>query len=298
MSQFIEYARHMNADEHTLQWVERVITKHLQKNEERTEEIEHIIDFLVSPSAPKRISRMSFKEAKASAEKWIKAQAKKGDGTIEAKKDTQVVLDFKDGFKFVKLVGENAYKREGFLMRHCVAGYFGKSVEIFSLRDADNMPHCTVEKDVQIKGKGNGDISPKYIDYVVRFLEHTGMKVRDSEMAHLVYEPVKFGAYAKQKLYRDRYAVKGTKIEYRDDVVILPTLKSVTDYSGEKIVLLDGDLRAIEKTKLNLPQLTEVSGSVYVQQGATFTAPVLTEVSCSVYVQQGGKLNAPKLKKK
>jgi hypothetical protein len=44
-----------------------------------------------------------------------------------------------------------------------------------------------MEKDQQVKGKGNGDIHPKYVDYVVKFLEHTGMTVGDGEMRHLGY---------------------------------------------------------------------------------------------------------------
>ena len=72
-------------------------------------------------------------------------------------------------------------------MSHCVGGYYGNGKEIYSLRDKDNIPHCTMEKDQQIKGKGNGDIHPKYINYVVKFLEHVGMTVGDSEMKHLGY---------------------------------------------------------------------------------------------------------------
>jgi len=41
--------------------------------------------------------------------------------------------------------------------------------------------------------------------------------------------------------------------------------------------------------------LTEVSGYVDVQEGATFTAPALTEVSGSVYVQEGATFTAPAL---
>jgi hypothetical protein len=85
--------------------------------------------------------------------------------------DYEVILDFKDGFKFVKLLSESCYQREGKLMSHCVASYYGRSVEIYSLRDSSNNPHCTIEKDRQIKGKGNGKIDLKYIDYVVKFLE-------------------------------------------------------------------------------------------------------------------------------
>ncbi len=182
---YLKYAQHINADEFVQKWVKTTLKNHLEKETPSTEEVEHILDYMVATGD--KISKMSYKEAKSNADKWMKAQQKKGNGIIELPEDTEVVLDFKDGFKIVKLVGENAYKREGFLMSHCVASYFGRDVEIYSLRDKDNIPHATMEKDQQIKGKGNGDIHPKYIDYVVKFLEHVGMTVGDSEMKHLGY---------------------------------------------------------------------------------------------------------------
>jgi hypothetical protein len=38
-------------------------------------------------------------------------------------------------------------------MSHCVASYYGRDVEIYSLRDNKNLPHCTVEENKQVKGK-------------------------------------------------------------------------------------------------------------------------------------------------
>jgi hypothetical protein len=62
-------------------------------------------------------------------------------------------------------------------MSHCVASYYGRDTVIYSLRDSNNNPHCTIEDGNQIKGKGNGSVDPKYIDYVVKFLEKLGMTV-------------------------------------------------------------------------------------------------------------------------
>src|SRR5262249_15447219 len=122
---------------------------------------------------------------------------------------------FKDGFKIVQLVGKNAYEREGYLMRHCVASYHGSSKEIYSLRDQDDMPHCTMEKDQQIKGKGNGNIHPKYVGYVVKFLEHAGMTVGDSEMRHLGYINIeKFKEYLSKdtKCFNGKYVPEDEKL--------------------------------------------------------------------------------------
>ncbi len=185
MQQYTNYAKHIGADEYLLKWVSTVLKNELKREIKTTEEVEHILDYMVQCN--KKVERMSYAQAKKLTEAWDKTQQKKGNNIEESPSDTEVVLDFKDGFKIVKLIGENAYKREGFLMRHCVGGYYGRDVEIYSLRDKDNIPHATMEKNQQIKGKGNGDIHPKYVDYVVKFLEYIGMTVGDSEMKHLGY---------------------------------------------------------------------------------------------------------------
>jgi len=134
--------------------------------------------------------------------------------------DIELIKDFGDGFKIIKLVGENAYKREGFLMRHCVGSYYGRRVEIYSLRDKENMPHCTMERDQQIKGRGNGSINPKYIKYIVAFLEEMGMSVGDSEMKNLGYvniEIIKAKLHPeKNRFYNDKYLFQEATF-YGDD---------------------------------------------------------------------------------
>jgi len=101
------------------------------------------------------------------------------------------VFEYKDGFNIVKLISEDSYKREGKLMSHCVASYANKESEIFSLRDAKNNPHCTIEikeNEVrQIKGKGNGSISPKYVHHILEFLEFKNLKINKHDMLKLGY---------------------------------------------------------------------------------------------------------------
>jgi len=223
MEQYIEYAKHLSANKEVLNWVETNLTNYIKKQESTNQtEVEHIIDYLVSDSAPKRLKKMSYEEAKKNTDKWNKALIKKGNDILEVGSDVEIIKDFGDGFKIVKLVGENAFKREGFLMRHCVASYFSGNTNIYSLRDKDNMPHCTMEENQQIKGKGNGSINPRYIKYVVAFLEEIGMTVGDNEMKNLGYVNVEdlkdefnFGA-----LYNDKYIYKEDikRLENKDDV--------------------------------------------------------------------------------
>lgn len=185
--EIIKYAKGMNCAQDVFDWIEKHLAAHLKKNDLEQGEVEHIIDYFASDKRPERLAKMSYEQAKANTEKWNKALAKKGKDIEELEADVELLKDFGDGFRIVKLVGESAYKREGFLMAHCVASYFGKNKEVYSLRDAKNMPHATLEKDQQIKGKGNGSISPKYIHYIVEFLKEIGMSVGDSEMENLGY---------------------------------------------------------------------------------------------------------------
>jgi hypothetical protein len=219
IQQYIDYAQHIGADEYLLDWIDTTLKNYLLEHQPSIDEVEHILDYLVQTD--KKISKMSYDQARVLSDKWTKSLQKKGANIIEKPEDIEIVLDFKDGFKVVKLVGKNAYKREGYLMRHCVADYYGREVEVYSLRDKDNMPHATMEKDQQIKGKGNGNIHPKYVDYVVKFLEYIGMTVGDSEMLHLGYiSTEKFiddlGEECKTKLFLGKYLPKNEKLIDKD----------------------------------------------------------------------------------
>lgn len=174
-------------------WANTALRAYLEKHSPEVAEVEHILDFLNSDKAPKRLRRMSYAQAKLSAAKWVKALAKKGKN-IDDSNAIRPVIKFKDGFKLVRLLGKEAFEREGSLMSHCVASYYGKNdSKIYSLRDPNNIPHCTIEivkqegKVQQIKGKGNGSIHPKYIRKVLYILKKFGMKVRESELSNLGY---------------------------------------------------------------------------------------------------------------
>jgi hypothetical protein len=89
---------------------------------------------------------------------------------------------------------DKALKEEGELMGHCVSRYTDDVVNgnsrIFTLRDAKGKPHVTIETNpakgieetdesrtdyhdvAQIKGKGNGEVSPKYRAEVIDFLNN------------------------------------------------------------------------------------------------------------------------------
>jgi len=205
-------------DQEVKEWINTTLNAYLKKNEENQSEIEHILDFLTSDRAPKRLRRMSYVQAKEGSAKWLKSLIKKGNNITEVEgKDITVEIDFKDGFKLVKLVSSDSFKREGNLMGHCVASYFGKEGEVYSLRDSRNQPHCTIEvqggrNDInQVKGKGNGSIHPAYVEYIMKSLEHFGMNIRESELRNLGYEDLEEVTPGLTKFLKDNFMGIKTK---------------------------------------------------------------------------------------
>ena len=179
-----------------IKWMDTVLAAQFKKQPESDTrvEIEHIIDFIVSDAAPKSLQMTSFDQMQEKARKWVEDLQKQGACIAETEADTEIVHDFGDGFKLVKLLGKAAFDREGSLMRHCVASYYGKSgIQVFSLRDAQNKPHCTMDitskngRVNQIKGKGNGSVHPKYINYMITILQKLGKEVNEHDVANLGY---------------------------------------------------------------------------------------------------------------
>lgn len=142
-------------------------------------DVDHIMDWLGSDDAirhRRQIHKVSVPDAIMLSEKWTKKLNKKSTDK-ETSEDIDVVLSFKNGFSVVKLKSEQAYRREGLLMQHCVASYFTMRPEstIFSIRDEKNKPLCTIEEDStgiipQIKGSENENPNPSFYPFLFEFL--------------------------------------------------------------------------------------------------------------------------------
>lgn len=195
IEKYLELIEGEKKDEVVL-WTSTVLKNYLKKQPENRIEIEHILDYLKSNKSPSRLKKMSYDQAKRKADEWNKSLQKKGKDLVETEEDVEDFL-IKDDYRIVKLKSKNSYQREGNLMSHCVASYYGKKeVEIYSLRDNKNEPHCTIEiqknKDKkyinQIKGKGNSLVSPKYINPVLDFLKLLNHDIREIELKQLGYQ--------------------------------------------------------------------------------------------------------------
>jgi len=210
MSEILSYAVLLNSNQETISWLTTTGAKAIKLKKATDSELEHIVDYFNSKSAPKRFLKMSFVDAKRKAAEWSKANQKKGKNLEDDDCDTETIHDFMDGTKIVKLINPKACKREGFLMSHCVGGYVpSENVHIYSYRDKNNMPHATFEVQkrsneiVQIKGKGNGAIHPKYIHPILAFLKSIGMEIRPRDMRNLGYHHMEKEELELLKLWPD-----------------------------------------------------------------------------------------------
>ncbi len=148
------------------------------------------------------INTFSYESAVKAADEWHQLQFKPADESRIGKYTTKdVVYDFRNGYTMVRVPSEDL-NEEGTQMGHCVGGYCdwvqSGATEIYSLRDAQNKAHVTIElsgdtmsavmsrgqspgKSVeQIKGKENKPPIGKYSDMIREFLAQTDWDYKDS----------------------------------------------------------------------------------------------------------------------
>jgi hypothetical protein len=179
-------------------YINNIMKKYIENEKNANQgELEHIIDLFNAKQVDERILKIPVKTAIEKSKKWVKKLSEQAGAIPETECDTEIVHDFNNGFKFVKLLSKSTYAREGKLMSNCVLSYFGRNdVLIYSLRDKLNKPHCTLEVKIennyvnQIKGKGKGSVHPKYIKYVLFMLQKLGQKLRSSELTYLGYDEI------------------------------------------------------------------------------------------------------------
>lgn len=146
------------------------------------DKIDHVIDYLKSDEAPKRLDALTVPEAMKQADAWTKMLTKKKVNPLDAAEGEEIIKKYSDGFTWRKLTNEAALSREGTEMGHCVGSYWrevesGKT-QIYSLRDNKNQPHVTIEVSddslVQIKGKGNAAVASQYRAHAQNFVRELG----------------------------------------------------------------------------------------------------------------------------
>ena len=153
--------------------------------------LEHILDFFKNHPNPPRLERMSVDNVVQAADdavsRYNAAQAKQAR-QVEDNPGVKTLMEFHGGYRFVELTNQKALDREGSLMGHCVGSLHGcyikdQSRRIFSLRDAENEPHVTIEvtshdmETTEIKGRSNDAPVRRYWPMIHEFIAKYGIKV-------------------------------------------------------------------------------------------------------------------------
>ena len=160
-------------------------------------DIRYISDYLNGANEfPQDLWEKSLNEMFALAEEWHNTL--KGVESTGDYQNKEVVYKFNNGFTIVGVNTENDLGVEGEKMGHCVGSYCddvasGRTT-IYSLRDARNEPHATIEilptlplgrsrsrgTVEQIKGKGNAPPVEKYRPMIKQWLETTDFTYENS----------------------------------------------------------------------------------------------------------------------
>jgi len=171
-----------------------------QPDSELKEKVSHIRDWLVAakqqePAFIQNLYPMDLTSAFNKAQKYFAKQNQRNSNIIEDDTDTKTLMRFDNGMRIVQLMTQNALKYEGAQMGHCAgAGAYDHGINsnvlaVYSLRDAQNEPHATMQALVegnsnalfQCKGKENKPVIEKYMPMLQQFL--TQQKFRLMERA-------------------------------------------------------------------------------------------------------------------
>ncbi|MDP6705719.1 MAG: PcfJ domain-containing protein [Alphaproteobacteria bacterium] len=140
-----------------------------------------LLKFLDRPGAGldvHRLPRLSFPAALALARRAEAVER------AAAKADDALML-FPDGYRIVVLDSRREFKKEGSQMRNCAADYWkGRSpgTEVLSLRSPTDRPCVTMEiadgnKLLQIKGRANNPVAPRYRGYIRAFIRALELRI-------------------------------------------------------------------------------------------------------------------------
>ncbi len=125
------------------------------------------------------ISKLSVPDAMIKQEAWHE-KLKASNAVYSMEDGISEELKCSNGLTWYSLTGKASLNREGELMGHCVGSYYyevrDNRKQVFTLRDAKNIPHVTIEvnksKIKQIKGKANLEVVEKYRSAILDFFAY------------------------------------------------------------------------------------------------------------------------------
>lgn len=125
----------------------------IRPTDEFARKVAEVIDWINDWSAENPGSRINFtwEQAVAASDRWHRELARQGQHGEETfdHEGIAVIREYPNGFRWVDVRTSECLSREGGRMGHCVGSYHRNvssgETRIFSLRDAKNRPHVTIE---------------------------------------------------------------------------------------------------------------------------------------------------------
>lgn len=253
----------------------------------------HVLDFILSDK-PKLGSALEIlAKVKKKDEQRQRRRLEFEERARRSKKPVSITLDeigkiefiykFSDGFSIVSLLDDKSKDWEGVVMGHCVGESSYDEDTIYSLRDAEMMPHATMEinknKIVQIQGKENKPVVEKYHNYIYEFLKKfPKLKLDPRVLSNIGLMKIENGKIGQKKIdgiikIKDFYKYEGLTIKgtfYLEGVPVQKLPKGLVVENG----------LILENTKIKkLPDDISVGGKIEIYDGPLEYLPENLEVN-------------------
>jgi hypothetical protein len=223
--------------------------------------IQEVLDYMngvVQEKPDTNLLAIGFDVAEQRSRKWHQRLRQRPTESItpEPENGTEIVISYPDGWSWRKILGKDAMIREGEIMGHCVGrlGYYEQVIRaktaIVSLRDAQNVPHVTIEIDErqsavrQIRGKQNQAVIDKYLPRVADFLKSRqwesiafdGASPIANEVAyyHLVHSPGLFEAHGYRVVFNLMVPAFGASVDKPVAIVSKDKIVATARYAKAK----------------------------------------------------------------
>lgn len=149
---------------------------------------EALIDYLTAMAEDgQRIDRMSVPDALRLSEEWHEHHIHTAGNDVDGV-DIKPVMRYQDGYRMVQILTPKGLDRESMACHHCIGrgGYdralTSGEMRVYSLRDAENMPHATMAVNaqsniIQLKGHQNGPVTSALHQHLKDFILAAGFRL-------------------------------------------------------------------------------------------------------------------------
>lgn len=263
LTQFPDYAQ-----EHVQKWIKKISDS--GKELPKLNELQSVADWLhalpeENPKMVNKLYKLNWPMAIQHQEKWHEQMIKrlsKAKQFIGNPNDIKVIKELPNDMKWVEVLTPEGKDYEGDAMGHCVGKGSYDDAIIYSLRDKNNLPHCTINYTVdkfpysgpavpQVQGRANKEIAEKYQDMIKEFIIDD-LKVQPEN----INDPEKFGYQSFIFEYNPEKEVPKEFLKIKDTLHTLDN-KSIYNYT----LSLTGNIDYIpynlgEHTLLNITDAT------------------------------------------